>query len=97
MYDALLYFTLVNLLDIISTKRALEKGAYEMNPIARKMLSIFGIKGLFILKYLLMGLILIGMPNEFGLWLSNAFISAVVTWNSVVLVKMTQKQDEEQS
>jgi len=93
MYDALMYFALVNLLDIISTKRALEKGAYELNPIARYFLKIFGVKGLFILKYFLMAVIIAGMPNEFGLWIANAFVSGVVTWNSALLVKMT-KQNE---
>ena len=91
MYDALLVFTLLAILDIITTKRGLELGAYEANPIARKFLEKFGIKGLFILKYLGGALILLFTFEEWGLWVLNIFMALVVAWNSFVVIRLLLK------
>lgn len=98
MYDALLAFTLLNLVDIITTKRAvLDLGAREANPIARWFIEKFGVAGMFLLKYAGMALsIAVGLATgqtEAGIWVSNAILSLVIINNSVVLYRLTSIKD----
>ncbi len=90
-FEALTYFILANLLDIITTKKALEQGAYELNPLANYFIKVFGVKGLFILKYSIIALILIGTTSEFIMWILNAIITLIILWNSITLARMSKK------
>ncbi|MEM4675232.1 MAG: DUF5658 family protein [Nitrososphaerota archaeon] len=97
--EAIWTFTLLNLADISTTLIALRRGAYEVNPIARFMISKLGLKGLFVLKYIMMGLSLI-LAFMFGestaeamIWTWNIVLSVVVGWNSYVNLKLKDIKD----
>lgn len=93
--ETLYVFTLLNVVDIMTTVEGLRRGAYEANPVARKMLEKFGVAGLFILKYLGMGLvILIGATTntlETSIWIANIMLSIVAAWNSAIILKLKQR------
>ncbi|MEM4952209.1 MAG: DUF5658 family protein [Ignisphaera sp.] len=93
--ETLYVFTLLNIVDIMTTVEGLRRGAYEANPVARKMLEKFGVAGLFILKYLGMGLIiLVGATTntlETSIWIINIMLSIVAAWNSATILKLKQK------
>lgn len=90
--ESLYVFTLLNLLDIMTTRSALEKGGYEINPIARWFIKVMGLSGLFFLKYLVMALIVLvghlsGNLNE-SIWVNNIMLSIIVGWNSYINYKL---------
>jgi hypothetical protein len=95
--ENLLYtFTFLNLADISTTIAALKRGGYEANPIARWFLSKFGVAGLFLFKYLAMGgvilyALLTGNP-ELGINTADIILSAVVAWNSYVLLSLSKRE-----
>jgi hypothetical protein len=88
LYNALLVFSLLNILDIITTYNAIKKTSIESeaNPIARFIMQKTGAVGLFILKYFGMGvIILIGLITnnlEQSIWINNILLGGVVAWNS---------------
>jgi hypothetical protein len=88
LYNSLLVFALLNILDIITTYNAIKKTSVESeaNPLARYIIQKMGVVGLFILKYFGMGIIiLIGfiMGNlEGSIWINNVLLGGVVAWNS---------------
>ena len=88
LYNSLLVFALLNILDIITTYNAIKKTSTESeaNPLARFIMQKTGVAGLFILKYFGMGIIiLIGfiMNNlETSIWINNIILGGVVAWNS---------------
>ncbi|MEM4570131.1 MAG: DUF5658 family protein [Desulfurococcaceae archaeon] len=95
--EAIWTFTFLNLADISTTLIALRRGAYEVNPIARWLISKMGLKSLFMFKYLAMGLSLL-IAFMFGealaeqlIWIWNIVLSAVVGWNSYVNLKLKDK------
>ncbi|MEM4913452.1 MAG: DUF5658 family protein [Desulfurococcaceae archaeon] len=95
--EALWTFTFLNLADISTTLIALRRGAYEINPIARWLISKIGLKSLFMFKYIMMGLSLLlafifGESTAEGMiWTWNIVLSAVVGWNSYVNLKLKDK------
>jgi hypothetical protein len=94
--NALYTFAFLNLADISTTIAGLKSGAYEVNPLARKLLEKFGWTGLFILKYLGMGAVLLigALTNSLNLsiWINNIFLAVVCAWNSYVNLKLTVKR-----
>ena len=80
LYNALVIFTLLNLLDIITTYNVIRKvgATAEANPVARYVIERMGVAGLFALKYFVMGVVvLVG-------WLQNALAHSI--WiNNVIL------------
>ncbi|MEM4977128.1 MAG: DUF5658 family protein [Desulfurococcaceae archaeon] len=95
--EALWTFTFLNLADVSTTLIALRRKAYEVNPIARFMISKLGLKGLFVLKYIMMGLSLL-MAFAFGeataeqlIWMWNIILAGVVGWNSYVNLRLKDK------
>ncbi len=96
--NALYAFLFLNMADVATTIHGLKRGAFEANPIARWLLQRFGYAGLFILKYLGMGLILLtgALTNSLNLsiWLCNIILGAVCAWNSYVNLKLSKKKDE---
>lgn len=90
--ESLYAFTLLNLVDVMTTVEALRRGGYEANPIARWFLERLGVAGLFLLKYLGMAtVVLLGalMGNlEGSIWVNNAVLGGVATWNSVQILKL---------
>jgi len=88
LYNSLLVFALLNILDIITTYNAVKKTGVgsEANPLARFIIARLGVAGLFILKYFGMGIIiLIGylLGNlEGSIWINNILLGGVVAWNS---------------
>lgn len=98
--DALYTFTLLNIADISTTIAGLKRGAYEANPVGRWFLKMFGIKGLFILKYLGMGLSLLAASlfspdqTETTIWIWNIILSLIVGWNSYINYKLTKKSEQ---
>ncbi len=94
--EALYVFTLLNLVDIMTTVEGLRKGAYEANPTARWFLERFGTAGLFILKYFAMGcIVLAGAVSgnlEFSIWVCNIVLSVVSGWNSFTILRLRRKQ-----
>jgi hypothetical protein len=91
VYDAILVFIILQLLDVITMKRGLELGAREGNPIARLILERMGLRGLFVLKLVGGAVVLLFTYNEWGLWGVNAFYSLIVAWNSMVLAYLSYK------
>ncbi|MEM4847172.1 MAG: DUF5658 family protein [Thermosphaera sp.] len=95
--EALWTFTFLNLADVSTTLIALRRGAYEINPIARWLISKIGLKSLFMFKYIAMGLslLLAFMFNEALaeqlIWTWNIILSCVVAWNSYVNLKLRNK------
>ncbi|MEM1832258.1 MAG: DUF5658 family protein [Desulfurococcaceae archaeon] len=95
--EAIWTFTFLNMGDISTTLIALKRGAYEMNPIARWLISRMGLKSLFMFKYLAMGLSLL-LAFMFGestaestIWIWNIILAGVVGWNSYVNLKLKNK------
>jgi len=90
VYNALLAFALLNLVDIVTTYNVLRRHGVsrELNPLARILFARFGVAGGFVLKYLLCGvLILVGAllgELELALWVWNVVLAVVVAWNSYV-------------
>jgi len=88
LYNSLLVFALLNILDIITTYNAIKKTSIESeaNPLARFIMKKTGVVGLFILKYFGMGIIiLIGLMLgnlEGSIWINNVLLGGVVAWNS---------------
>lgn len=95
MVEELYIFTLLNLLDIMTTIPALRKGGFEANPIARWFIKKFSTPGLFILKYFGMGasILIAYLSNnlESILWTWNIILSLVVGWNSYANLKLRSK------
>ena len=96
MYNSLLVFSLLNILDIITTYNVLRKYGvqHEANPLARAIFSKLGIAGGFILKYFGMALIVLFgfLSNNLveSIWVNNILLSGVVAWNSYVNYKKKQ-------
>jgi hypothetical protein len=88
LYNSLLVFALLNILDIITTYNALRKTGTESeaNPLARFIMERMGVAGMFLLKYLGMGaIILIGLVLgnlEGSIWINNILLGGLVAWNS---------------
>jgi len=88
LYNSLLVFALLNILDIITTYIAIKKTSTESeaNPLARYIIQKTGVVGLFILKYFGMGIIiLVGLISgnlEGSIWINNILLGGVVAWNS---------------
>lgn len=95
--EAIWTFTFMNLADISTTLVALQRGAYELNPVARYVINRIGLKGLFAFKYLFMGislaLVFIFNPeaSEEIIWIWNAVLGIVTAWNSYVNLKILKK------
>ena len=94
---ALYVFVLVNLLDIMTTRAALLRGAQEANPIARRLLEKYGFVGLHTLKFAIVSILPMFVYAFFGdvgfaLWVWNAVIGAVVVWNSIILARVSDKK-----
>ena len=95
-YNSLLVFSLLNLLDIITTYNVVSKLGveHEANWFARWIFKRLGIAGAFALKYFGMGLvILLGVfTNNLvqAVWIDNILLAGVVGWNSYVNHKYSQ-------
>jgi hypothetical protein len=98
LYNSLLVFALLNILDIITTYNVIKKTSIESeaNPIARFIMRKAGVVGLFILKYFGMGIIiLIGfiLGNlEGSIWINNIILGGVVAWNSYQNYKLRDRK-----
>ncbi|MEM4061116.1 MAG: DUF5658 family protein [Pyrobaculum sp.] len=95
--ESLYVFTLLNLVDIMTTVEALRKGGYEANPVARWLLEKFGTAGLFILKYFGMGaVVLAGAVSgnlEFSIWVNNIILGCVSAWNSFTVLRLKKRNE----
>jgi hypothetical protein len=98
LYNSLLVFALLNILDIITTYNAVRKTSVESeaNPIARFIMQRMGVAGMFLLKYLGMGaIILVGLVLgnlEGSIWLNNVILAGVVAWNSYQNYRLRDRQ-----
>ena len=98
IYNALLVFTLLNLLDIITTYNVIRRvgSVAEANPLARFLLERMGVAGLFALKYFVMGaVVLVGYLGNallHSIWVNNIMLSAVVAWNSYQNYKLSSRE-----
>jgi hypothetical protein len=88
-------FAFLNFADISTTIAGIKRGAFEANPVARRLLEKFGWAGLFILKYFGMGAVLLvgALTNSLNtsIWINNIILSAVVAWNSYVNLKLQRE------
>lgn len=93
VFEALIVFVLISLLDIVTTKRALELGGFELNSIARYIIHRIGVKGLFVFKYLgLLAIIVVAfIYGEKIVWLANMINALAVAWNSYVIAKILMR------
>jgi len=97
LYNSLLVFALLNILDIITTYNAIKKTSTESeaNPLARFIMQKTGVAGLFILKYFGMGvIILVGLITnnlEQSIWINNILLGGVVAWNSYQNYRLRDK------
>jgi len=88
VYNSLLVFSLLNILDIITTYNVVSKYGveHEANWFARWVFKKMGVAGAFALKYLGMGLVILlgALTNSLipSIWVDNILLSAVVGWNS---------------
>lgn len=84
----MLVFILLNILDVLTTRSGLRKGAVEANPVGRFILGRYGVKGLWYMKMAGFGVIALfgfmGWLAEKWLWLINAGLGVVVAWNSLM-------------
>jgi hypothetical protein len=94
LYNALLVFSLLNIVDIITTYNVVRKLSpdAELNPLARFMFKRLGVKGMFVIKYIGCGLLLLygyiaGVLID-TIWIWNIVLGAVVAWNSYVNHKL---------
>jgi len=94
VYNALLVFTLLNVLDIVTTYNILSRYGveHEANWFARWIFKRMGVAGAFALKY--GGMLAIVLASFFttsdftaGVWIDNILLSAVIAWNSYVNYK----------
>ena len=98
LYNSLLVFSLLNILDIITTYNVVKKTSVESeaNPIARFVMRRMGVAGLFAFKYVVMGIIiLVGFVTnnlEGGMWINNIILGGVVAWNSYQNYRLRDKQ-----
>jgi hypothetical protein len=101
LYNSLLVFSLLNILDIITTYNVLSRYGieHEANPLARAIFGKLGIAGGFILKYLGMALIIVlGLftNNLVGsIWVNNILLGGVVAWNSYVNYKASKSNNDQ--
>lgn len=90
-------FLVLNFGDILSTEAGLRLGAYEANPIGRWILDLFGVFGLYILKGIGLGLVLVYYALKY--WKTprqvhriftvyNLLLAAVIAWNMIVLFQL---------
>ena len=98
VYNSLLVFTLLNILDIITTYNILARyGAeHEANLLARWIFKKMGIAGGFIFKYAgMLAVVLLSylFTNDFtaGIWIDNIILAGVVGWNSYANYKYRDK------
>ena len=88
MEDALLVFMLLNIADILTTRRALSMGGKEANPVARWVLEKYGVRGLWFFKMAVFGGIgiagFLGLVGEGILWVYNVVFGGIVAWNSLM-------------
>jgi hypothetical protein len=98
LYNSLLVFALLNILDIITTYNVVKKTGTESeaNPLARFIMSKMGVVGLFAFKYIMMGvIILIGFianTLETSIWINNIILGVVVAWNSYQNYKLRDRE-----
>jgi hypothetical protein len=101
IYNSLLVFALLNLLDIITTYNVVKKAGIEseVNPLARFIMQKMGVAGVFVLKYLAMGfIVLVGFIMnvlETSIWINNIILSGVVAWNSYINLKEHMERKSE--
>ena len=92
--DALLVLILLNILDVITTRRALALGGREANPLARWLLNRYGTVGLWFAKMLMFGVVgflgLAGWISEGTLWFYNIVYGLIVAWNSFINWRLTK-------
>jgi len=98
VYNSLLVFTLLNLLDIITTYNVLARYGveHEANWFARWIFKRMGIAGAFAFKYAgMLAVVLLSYltTSDFtaGIWIDNIILSAVVGWNSYANYKYRDK------
>jgi hypothetical protein len=94
-YNSLIVFTLLNLIDIITTFNFIkERGvSAEANIIARIIFERLGLVGMFVYKLVYMSSILIilfYLFNEFTttIWVYNVIQSLIIAWNSYMNSKL---------
>jgi hypothetical protein len=88
-YNALLVFSLLNLIDIITTFNFIKEHGVnaEANPLARLMFKRLGLVGMFVFKLTYMSgilIILFFLFDEFttSIWVYNIVESMIIAWNS---------------
>jgi len=98
VYNSLLVFTLLNILDIITTYNILARYGveHEANLLARWIFKKMGIAGAFAFKYIgMFAVILLSFlfTNDFtaGIWIDNIILAGVVGWNSYANFKYRDK------
>jgi hypothetical protein len=98
LYNSLLVFSLLNILDIITTYNVVKKTSVESeaNPLARLIMKKMGVAGLFAFKYIAMGIIIVigSLSNnlEPSIWVNNIILAGVVAWNSYQNYKLGGKK-----
>jgi len=98
VYNALIVFSLLNILDVVTTYNVVRRvgSVAEANPIARFLLERMGVAGLFVLKYLIMGVVVLlgylGNALLHSIWVNNIMLSAVVAWNSYQNYKLSSRE-----
>jgi len=98
VYEDIWTFTFLNLSDISTTLYALNKGAYEANPIARFLISKLGLKALFVFKYFAMALSLlyyVASGNNAVIWTWNVVLGLVTAWNSYICYVVGRRGSDE--
>ena len=93
MEYAIIVFFLLHLLDVITTSRGLRLGATEKNPLARAILERLGVLGLYSLKMIIGGILLLVAwfyHSETLIWGWNIIMALVVTWNSYVNMRLAR-------
>lgn len=74
-------FVLFSMLDCFTTAVALASGrAYERNPFAASIYGAHGVLGLYLLKFIVVAVIIIGMralPRSVATWVAIAFTAVI--------------------
>ncbi len=89
--DSLIVFVLLQIADFTTTLLVLRLGGSEQNPLVRQFIGAFGVNGLVIAKTLVVvaGTVMALARKYRAVRIANMLFAAVITWNVVVIARLT--------
>jgi hypothetical protein len=90
MKSPFVVFTILQVMDILTTIAALAMGGAENNPLIAHLMAFGLVRGLVFSKLIVIGLAFAGvwMHKDRGIRLANLVFSAIVIWNVSVIARL---------